>query len=402
MNNLMNSKRLLALLLIFSVALSVSAQIQNREQLNSPILHRTAYKQEYYNRGLNPQNIPNRIPIIKENPADSVSNSPEEELITLGAELETWYVNWLSVSYLGDNAISPTYILSPSLSLRYKKFRATISYQFGASTRSFIAGLETFDKPATLGLEAIHTDIMYIKDKPLFRTKIQIGKFKGISLYDFIADTIRWEWKSDTVKIKTTSLSIDFLWRGYMSKITGLNYFIGLKYIDYKAPLLVRGEEIPDPRDRSYSIVFTDMPQTHIRHFFLILDVFDDHYKKQSPKTDERRFAVNLQGHFRMLLLGLGYAKNNVLGTVPTFSFNSIFGNPEEVKALDYFNDFDIDLGVSLRYKLGMHSTFKFAVGAHWFSWQIRSFIKTIDGDKRQLFSTEAYFGPYAQIILTL
>lgn len=315
--------------------------------------------------------------------------------------LDTWYVHWLDANYVGSTKIAPTCTLTPSVSAEWENFQATVSFQLGAISGPVFAGGSRIDAGASLVSQKLSSKLTQSRE-PWFDIELSAGSFRGHGYYTYIDNTPPHELRMDPLLVHSTSVAGIVLLRAWPMETLG-GTFLGVEYQHYRVPTLVRSEDYPDPRAPSDSIADVYMPQSRIDHFDVVVDCLRSALApKALAATDGHRHAqINVSGHFRVLVLGAGVANNAIMGTVRTWSINSLLGNPKEVGTLSFVNGFDVDLAVRVAVPCRT-ATLAFTAGCRWLSWQATSEIKRIGGLRHQMFSTEAYLGPHLAIEFVL
>jgi hypothetical protein len=299
---------------------------------------------------------------------------------SISAGFEVWYPSWMGFNFFND--VRPTLILSPSLSLGFRGVKFVFSKQYAFSTLGQILNFNKVEKTASLILDLFSTEIIYSGEKSEFTAKIQIGKFPGIGSYSLIRDSDSHELEKVSVETQSKAFILDFLYNPFSGVNSMLKHFFGLRYVDFRIPVLVANGVIDlIPNSAGYLPDEINLATTRFQHFFLLYDLLGSLFPKVS--TDERidgNLKIGIQGHILGVLYGIGVAKNNLVGKRITYS--------------DMGSGLDIDLGINLNWILGFHSSLKCASGYRLIFWSISG------GEGFKI--SDFFYGPYAQLDFTL
>ena len=264
-------------------------------------------------------------------------------------------------------------------------------------------GVDDIDDLASLDVTSFFAKLLNTKDRPLGHMSLEFGRFRGNGYFTFIADTLTFEEKTEEFRIKNNSFSIETLLRLKIGPWSNdsRRLFFGIRYLDYNVPVIVRSKEVPDPRDPNFSIVKVELPETRLRHVFSFVELpLGASHVQYQNKT----LALHFFGKVRVALLGLGIARSDYAGTMFTFSTNSLIENllggfiQEGNQILGFLDGYEFDGGLNMSLWMGEYSKVDLSLGLVWSSWQIHSTLKTVEGLKSQLTSTEAYWGPFAKL----
>jgi hypothetical protein len=315
-------------------------------------------------------------------------------------EYESWLVWWYSHNYMSDNKIKPGLFHSPSLSVKYGHYTYKLSFQVAENMSSLITA--STNAASFISLQAssdlVRSELNESADWA-FDSKVQYGRLRGKGTMSYYADTVNFQVVYDTIDINSRSLFFTFL----VSK-KGKKPSIGLRFVNYNTPAYQVGLRVPDPRNNKDSLLWADIVDTKFTHLFIVVDplaFFFSRYFATEPYTE--RTQVKFQGHC-YLLSGIGFAKNDTLGTVMTSSFRfqldryTFIGPPIGL---------ELDLGVRFTTRIGKYkndnslrieeaSNFRAAIGFRYTNWSIISNVK----NNLQLRSNEFYWGPYLKIAM--
>ena len=315
-------------------------------------------------------------------------------------EYESWLVWWNNYNYLSENKINPAFFHSPSLAIKYGRYTYKLSFQVAENLSSMITA--STNTVSFISLQA-SSDLVSSETKEsnkfIFNSKVEFGRLKGKGIWDYISDTINFQTVYDTFDIDSKSFRGTFL-----VGIKGSKSCIGLRVINYNTPAYQVGERVPDPRNNNDSLLWADVKDTKFTHFFLAIDPLVLLFRSwftSTPKTQKTQ--VKLQGHCYMLF-GLGFAKNDTLGTVMTSSYPF---QPNRYITIGPPFGLELDLGVRITTRIGKHrndksiiieeaSNFRTAIGFRYTNWSIMSSIKK----DLQLRSNEFYWGPYLMVAI--
>ncbi|MFZ4521050.1 MAG: hypothetical protein ACOYNC_05065 [Bacteroidales bacterium] len=330
-------------------------------------------------------------------PNDSVTSGKNFFILP---EYEGWLVWWNNYNYLSENKIQPGFFHSPSLAVKYGKYTYKLSFQVAENVSSAITA--SINTVSFISLQA-SSDLVSSETEEsnnfTFDSKVSYGRLRGQGAESYYADTINFQVVYNTFDIDSKSLIATFL-----VGFNGRKPWFGLRFINYNTPAYQVGKEVVDPRNPNDTLIWADVKDTKFTHFFLIVDplalAFPGWFTTAPCK---KKTQLKLQGHC-YTMFGLGYAKNDTIGTVMTTSFPF-----QATRSLSTNLPFGLeaDLGLRLTTRIGKHrndsftkieeaANFRTAVGFRYTNWSIISFIK----NDLQLRSNEFYWGPYLMLAI--
>jgi hypothetical protein len=314
-------------------------------------------------------------------------------------EYESWLVWWLNYNYLSDNKIKPGLFHSPSVAVRYGGYTYKLSFQAGDFSSLMTASTNMV---SFISLQA-SSDLVSSETKEsknfVFDSKLEFGRLRGKGYESYYNDTINFQIVNDTFDIDSRSFNLTFL-----AGLKGNKPWLGLRLMNYNTPAYQVGKRVPDPRNPNDSLLWADVKDTKFTHFFIIVDPLALCFKNLfHEKSSGKKTQLNLQGHC-YTMVGLGFATNDTLGRVMTFSF--------PFQASRYVTigppvGFELDLGLRITTRIGKHknenvtkiqeaANFRTAIGFRYTNWSIMSVVKK----DLQLRSNEFYWGPYLMLAM--
>jgi hypothetical protein len=320
-------------------------------------------------------------------------------------EYESWLVWWHSYNYLSVNNIKPSVFHSPSIAVKYGRYTYKLGFQVAENLSSMITA--STNAASFISFQA-SSDLSYSKTKEsknlVIDSKVQYGRLKGTGTWidGLYADTVSFEKVSGTFNVDSKSLMVSC-----MIGFKGKKPSIGLKFINYNTPAYMVSTDTfffsHNPEDYS---IWCDIKDTKFTHFFLVVDPLAlalGRYLTNEPCT--KKTEVKFQGHW-YYMFGLGFAKNDTIGTVFTTSipFES-YGTTSGI--LENSMGSEWDLGVKITTRIGKDKNnittrieeaahFRAVIGFRYTNWSIISWTR----EDLQLRSNELYWGPYLRLAL--